>query len=201
MSPETLQRWGGTGARGYVVRKSRAMTNGGESQAQQPTLAQQVGPVRLWLTRYFRRRVSDGADVEDMVQDVFARMAARDSAEPIEHLDGYVLKTASSVLADRGRRRSSRGAGLHVAFDADLHGEEGADPERILGGKEDLQAVIAALLCLPERTRTVFILRRLEGQKFRDIADHLGISVSAVEKHMVRAIHHLSLEMEKRRGS
>lgn len=180
---------------------SGGMTNGGESQSQEPTLAQQAGPVRLWLTRYFRRRVRDAAEVEDMVQDVFTRMVARDGAEPVEHLGGYVLKTASSVLADWGRRRSSRGAGLHVAFDADLHGEEEPDPERILGGKEDLHAVTAALLCLPERTRTVFILRRLEGQKFQDIARHLGISVSAVEKHMVRAIHHLSLEMEKRRGS
>jgi RNA polymerase sigma-70 factor (ECF subfamily) len=57
------------------------------------------------------------------------------------------------------------------------------------------------LLRMPERTRTVFILRRLEGQRFQDIAVHLGISVSAVEKHMVRAIQQLSLEMEKRSGS
>ena len=110
------------------------MTTGEESHAPEPTLAQQVGPVRLWLTRYFRRRVSNGAEIEDMVQDVFTRLVARDGAEPVEHLDAYILKTASSVLADWGRRRSSRGAGLHVAFDSDLHGEDEADPERILGG-------------------------------------------------------------------
>lgn len=196
-------RWtqGGSGASRWVMGKSQRMTESGDSQAQQPTLAQQVGPVRLWLTRYFRRRVRDGAEIEDMVQDVFARMVARDGPEPVEHLGGYVLKTASSVLTDWARRRSSHGGGLHVAFDADLHGEEGADPERILDSKEELHAATAALLCLPERTRVVFILHRLEGQRYRDIAVHLGISVSAVEKHMVRAIHHLSLEMEKRRGS
>jgi RNA polymerase sigma factor (sigma-70 family) len=82
-----------------------------------------------------------------------------------------------------------------------MHGEEHLDPERLLRGREDLQAATASLLCLPERTRTVFILRRLEGQKYRDIAQHLGISVSAVEKHMIRAIEHLSSEMEKRHGS
>jgi RNA polymerase sigma factor (sigma-70 family) len=165
------------------------------------TLAEQAGPVRRWLTRYFRRRVRNDAEIEDLVQDVFARMVARDSPEPVEHLGGYVLKTASSVLADRARRGSSRGAGLHVAFDSELHGEDEIDPARLLGGKEELRAVTAALLSLPERTRTVFILRRLEGQSYRDIATQLGISVSAVEKHMVRAIQHLSLEMEKRRDS
>ena len=165
------------------------------------TLADEVGPVRSWLTRYFRRRVQNIAEIEDMVQDVFARMVARDSTEPVEHLGGYVLKTASSVFADWVRRRSSHAANLHVSFEPELHGEEEADPERIIGGKEELQAATLVLLRLPERTRTVFILRRLEGQRFQDIAARLGISVSAVEKHMVRAIHQLSLEMEKRLGS
>jgi RNA polymerase sigma factor (sigma-70 family) len=165
------------------------------------TLAEEARPVRSWLTQYFRRRIRNDAEIEDMVQDVFARIVARDSTEPVEHLGGYILKTASSVLADRARRRSSQGGGLLVAFDSELHGEEQIDPERILSGREDLHAATAALLCLPERTRTVFILRRLEGQSFRDIAVRLGISVSAVEKHMVRAIYHLSLKMEQRRGS
>jgi RNA polymerase sigma-70 factor (ECF subfamily) len=164
-------------------------------------LAEEAGPVRGWLTQYFRRRVQNIAEIEDMVQDVFARMVTRDSSEPVEHLGGYVLKTASSVFADWVRRRKSHAANLHVSFEPELHGEEAVDPLRILGGREDLQAATKVLLQLPERTRTVFILRRLEGQRFQDIAAHLGISVSAVEKHMVRAIHQLSLEMEKRLGS
>jgi RNA polymerase sigma-70 factor (ECF subfamily) len=164
-------------------------------------LAEEIGPVRSWLTRYFGRRIRNYADVEDMVQDVFARMVARDSPEPIANLGGYILKTALSVLADRARLRSSRGAGLQVAYDSELHGEEEIDPERVLVGREDLHAATASLFGLPERTRTVFVLRRLEGQTYRDIARHLGISVSAVEKHMVRAIQHLSLAMEQRHGS
>lgn len=157
--------------------------------------------MRRWLTRYFARRVRNFAEIEDMVQDVFARMVARDSTEPIENLGGYVLKTASSVLADRARVMASRRSGLHIAFDADLHGAEQIDPERLLRAQEDLHAATASLLCLPERTRTVFILRRLEGKRYRDIAQHLGISVSAVEKHMVRAVQHLSSELEKHHGS
>jgi RNA polymerase sigma factor (sigma-70 family) len=177
------------------------MTDGEATQAEKSTLAETAGPVRQWLTRYFRRRIRDNAEIEDMVQDVFTRMVARDGTEPIDNLGGYILKVAASVLADRARLRSSHGAGLHVTFDSDLHGEHEIDPERVLGGQEDLHAATAWLLALPERTRTVFILVRLEGWKYRDIARHLGISVSAVEKHMVRAINHLSLEMEKRRGS
>ena len=177
------------------------MTEQETDQVNRFTLASEVGPVRRWLFRYFGRRVRNQSEVEDMVQDVFARMVARDSSEPIEHLGGYVLKTAASVLTDWSRTRSSHRAGLHVAFDSELHGEEEIGPERVLEGREVLHTATASLLCLPERTRVVFVLRRLEGWKYRDIARQLGISISAVEKHMVRAIHHLSLEMEKHHGS
>jgi RNA polymerase sigma-70 factor (ECF subfamily) len=177
------------------------MVSTGDNRDDPASLDARAGPVHRWLTRFFRRKVRNSADVEDMVQDVFLRIAARDSTDTIEHLDGYVLKTASNVLADRMRHRSARRMDTHVVFDPDIHGEEEFDPGRILSGKEELNATIAALLCLPERTRTVFLLRRLEGYKVRDIASHLGVSVSAVEKHLVRAIRHLHAEMEKRLGS
>lgn len=161
-------------------------------------LARQAEPVRCWLMSYFRRRVPERADVEDLVQDVFARIVARDNGEPIEHLDGYVAKTAASVLADRGRQRAARRANRHMAFDPDLHAGEEIDPERVLSGRQELDWAAAALLALPERTRTIFVLRRLEGYSYREIAAHMGISVSAVEKHLVKGLRHLAVEMEKR---
>ncbi|MFC3077672.1 RNA polymerase sigma factor [Phenylobacterium terrae] len=156
-------------------------------------LAEQAGPLREGLARYFRRRVPDPAEVDDLVQDVFARIAARDSAEPIGHLGGFVFQVAANVLADRGRRRFSRKADAHVPFEPDRHGDEDFDPYRLLAGKEDLRLAVEALLELPPRTRTIFVLHRLEGRKTREIATQLGISVSAVEKHMIRAMQHLSV--------
>jgi RNA polymerase sigma factor (sigma-70 family) len=174
------------------------MGDSADGDANRGLLVRQAEPVRRWLTGYFRRRISDDSEVEDLVQDVFTRIVARDGAEPIGHLGGYIAKTASSVIADRARRRSVRNADRHVAFEPDVHGGEDFDPERVLSGREDLDAAAAALLSLPERSRTVFVLRRMEGYSYREIAAHLGISVSAVEKHLVKALRHLSAEMEKR---
>lgn len=174
------------------------MEDSEQGQASGAALAREAEPIRHWLLAYFRRRVRDQDDVEDLVQDVFTRIVARDSSNPVAHLGGYILRTAASVLADRGRRRAVRQADLHIAFDAERHGDADLDPERMLSGKQELHAATAALLSLPERTRTVFVLRRLEGYRHGDIAAHLGISVSAVEKHMVRAIRHLSDQMEQR---
>jgi RNA polymerase sigma-70 factor (ECF subfamily) len=54
------------------------------------------------------------------------------------------------------------------------------------------------LLSLPERTRTIFVLSRLEGCGYREIGSRLGISVSAVEKQMARATHHLTQQLKDR---
>jgi RNA polymerase sigma-70 factor (ECF subfamily) len=164
-------------------------------------LARDAEPLRRSLTRFFRRRVRESSDVEDLVQDVFTRIVARNSDRPVENLAGYIFQTAASVLADRGRRRSSRHAAAHEEFDAEHHGNDELDPERVLSGKESLRAVTAALLSLPERTRTIFVLHRLEGYKHREIAEQLGISVSAVEKQMIRAVQHLAKTIGKPHGS
>jgi RNA polymerase sigma factor (sigma-70 family) len=193
------QRWAAWRERRECDRL-RLMSQGG-ADSYRDALAREAEPVRRWLTGYFRRRVRNDTEAEDMVQEVFARIAARDSAEPVEHLGAYVTRTATSVMADRARRQSARQSHLHVPFDGEAHGDEEIGPDRILSAKQDLHAATAALLSLPERTRTVFILRRLEGFRYQDIATHLGISVSAVEKHMVKAIRHLSVEMEKRRDA
>lgn len=155
-------------------------------------LAREAEPLRRSLTRFFQRRVRQGADVEDLVQEVFTRIVARDSTRPVEHLAGYVFQTAANVLADRGRQRLARHADTHIEFDPEQHGRNEIDPERILSGKDRLRVANAALLSLPERTRTIFILHRLEGYRHREIAEQLGITVSAVEKQIIKAVQHLT---------
>jgi RNA polymerase sigma-70 factor (ECF subfamily) len=143
------------------------------------------------LVMYFRRKIRDQNEIEDLVQDVFLRIAARRGTGDIENMAGYIFQTAASVLADRHRRRVVRQAEAHVEFDTDRHGSTDFDAARILESRQSLATAAAALQMLPERTREIFILRRLEGHAYRDIASQLGISVSAVEKHMVRAVQHL----------
>lgn len=174
------------------------MSGNDDPRAASRAVAREAEPLRRALARFFHSRVSDPAEVDDLVQEVFTRIVARESPQPIERLTGYVFHTAASVLADRHRRRSARRAEAHVAFDPDRHSDLELDPQRILSGKQELRAAVAALLSLPERTRTIFILHRLEGRRYRDVADQLGISVSAVEKHMVKAIQHLSATLEDR---
>jgi RNA polymerase sigma factor (sigma-70 family) len=149
------------------------------------------------LIGYFRRRLKDGVEAEDMAQEVFLRMLRRGNVQELEDIRGYLFETASSVLVDRERRGAVRQRSNHESFDPQTHASETLPMERIFIGREALNKASLALLELPERTRTIFILRRLEGMRYAGIASRLGISVSAVEKHMVRAVAHLMARMTK----
>ena len=144
------------------------------------------------LTGYFRKRVRQQDEVHDLVQEVFLRLSNREASTEIANLRSYAFQVAESVLSDRQRRRAVRHMDDHVELDPERMGEPDMAPDRIVAGREALQRALAALDQLPERTRTIFVLRRIEGMRYLDISERLGISVSAIEKHMVRAVAHLA---------
>jgi RNA polymerase sigma-70 factor (ECF subfamily) len=150
---------------------------------------------RVSLIRYFSRRMP-GGDSDDMVQDVFLRLSQRGNLQQIEQLGGYVFQTASSVLRDRLRKRRYRSEDAHCSFDPEQHGDVDFSPERVLLGKERLERAEAILRELPERTRVIFVLRRIENMRYSEIAAQLGVSVSAVEKHMLRAVRALAAKLD-----
>jgi RNA polymerase sigma factor (sigma-70 family) len=153
--------------------------------------ARQSEELRGALTRYFARNGIDRSEIDDLVQDVFLRILKRGGLDGVENFGGYVFETAASVVKDRVRHRASRHADRHQAFDPDLHAELSLDANDVLAGRQALRKTTWALMELPERTREVFVLRRLEELSYREIALRLGLSVSAVEKHMLRAARHL----------
>jgi RNA polymerase sigma factor (sigma-70 family) len=58
----------------------------------------------------------------------------------------------------------------------------------VFDSRQSLNVVIAVLEELDERTRDAFILHRLEGMKHAEIAELLGVSVSSVEKYIIKAL-------------
>lgn len=142
------------------------------------------------LLRYFRKRMSPPEDAYDLVQEVFLRLSKRADISNIERIEGYLFRTAASVLADRFRKQG-RLPDHMISYEDSLHGEEELTPERVLSGKSDLAGLIEGLYSLPERTRQIFVLYHLENMRQKDIAERLGVPVSTLEKHMARANKHL----------
>jgi RNA polymerase sigma factor (sigma-70 family) len=161
------------------------------------------------LMVYFLRRKFLRGEAEDLTQEVFVRMIGREDDVPPENADVYIFQIAANLLRDRARRATTRKADSHASLDAPTelaaqgvahHPElvEDRGPERVLLAQESLAEAMRALGELSERTRHIYILHRLEKMRHKDIAALLGLSVSAVEKHVIRAVAHLTERCGKR---
>ena len=139
------------------------------------------------LRRYFAKRVP-ASDIDDVVQEVFLRMRTHQSGAPIENLERYLFTVAASVLSDQRRRHLVRHRADHETLTDSHHPIEELSPERVLLDREAVGAVAAAIAELPPRTRDVFVLHRFEEMSCGAIASHLGISISGVEKHIMKAL-------------
>ena len=144
------------------------------------------------LYAYFLRRTRQQADAEDLTHDVFLRLTRLDPSTEILNIEAFIFQTAVNLLRDRARRAGTYG-GITELLPTDPEpaaGEPG--PERVLEAKVELKRVMDALGALSEKTRHIFILRRLEQMSCADIASFYGISVSAVEQHITKALAHLA---------
>lgn len=150
---------------------------------------------RRRLLSYFGRRVGTRTEAEDLVQEVFLRFARREPGDPVENKAGFLFTAAANLIRDRARQRQSRGVAVTLPEEGGAQPHafiEDCTPDRVLVGKEKLAEVLACLDELPPRTRDIFLLFRVECMRQREIAKAMDISVSAVEKHIMRGVAHLA---------
>lgn len=136
---------------------------------------------------FFLRRVRNHAEAEDLTQEVFARLLT-DGGRPSQSPDSYIFQVAVNLLRDGARRSKVRTEYLRDAALLDEQDAELLDPSRVVGARDALGAVIAGLDALPERTRSIFILYRIENLDLDTIARGFGISKSAVKKQVMKAM-------------
>ncbi|WP_232495742.1 RNA polymerase sigma factor [Novosphingobium kaempferiae] len=172
------------------------MADPGADSGQADALEHQFRRARASLVAWFRRRVGDPCEAEDLAQECFVRIANREDREAVAHFEGYLYRTARSVLFDRRRRRSVRHVDAHVSLLPEHDAPDDSDALRTLLAREKLERATTVLSTMPERTRSIFILCRMEGMRYAEIAKRFGISVSAVQKHMLRAIDTLTQAQE-----
>src|SRR3546814_19492991 len=99
------------------------------------------------------------------------RSTRTDTLFPYTTLFRSVYRVAENVFADHMRRAAVRRSHAHDQFDESLHAGVDFSPEHVLAKKERLARAMEILQALPDRTRIIFVLRRIEGWKYQEIAD------------------------------
>ena len=142
------------------------------------------------ILRFLRRRGATAEDALDMAQDAYVRFLRYEGATTIESPSAMLFRIAGNVAADHGRaaalRRRVRSLDAD-SYDCEIASEQ-PSPERELFAEQILTAVRSAIAALSPQCRNVFLLSRLDGLTYSEIAARCRISVKTVEKHVSRAL-------------
>jgi RNA polymerase sigma-70 factor (ECF subfamily) len=153
---------------------------------------------RADLERFFTLRLRSAAAAEDLVQEIFVRLASSETPTDIRNPAAYLYRLGSNLMLDRlrGERRTGRREAAWLDLQTSRLNGEGVScepsAEAAVAARQRLEKVRQALTQLSPQTQRVFRMHKFEGMSHPQVAAALGISRSAVEKHMMAALKHLA---------
>lgn len=134
------------------------------------------------------RKLVSPSDVEDVLQEAFLRCYEAEKVRRLEHPSSYLLRTAVNLAINQGGSASHRLNSSLERLEDELGSE--LDVERQAIDRERLALYCEAVAELPMQCRRAFLLKKVYGLSQREIAAHLGISESTVEKHVSKGLLH-----------
>jgi RNA polymerase sigma factor (sigma-70 family) len=143
-----------------------------------------------WLVNWLRRRLGCVHNANDLAQDTFLRVIDKSTSfAQIKEPRAFLSTIAHGLMVDHIRKKELEQAYLQaIAY----------LPKQLVSSPEDRLVIIEALLHidslfkgLKPNVRNVFLLSRLEGLTYLEIAANLGVSLRTVESHMAEALRHL----------
>jgi RNA polymerase sigma-70 factor (ECF subfamily) len=144
------------------------------------------------LLQFLAARLKSAFAAQDLVQDLYLKVRGLDEKEQVRNGRAYLFRMASNLAIDHLRRERRRAELIAEAGEFLTGGIEPTTPEQSLIARNELVRLERALAELPELTRRIFILCRLDGLPQRRVAEIVGLSPAGVFKHMRRAVDHLA---------
>ncbi len=149
------------------------------------------------LMGFIRKRVSNEADAEDILQDVFYQFIG--NTKPIEQLTAWLFTVTRNKITDKKRKhKPDLLEDMYVDADAessfnwtDLFFDESNNPETDYLRNLFWEALHAALNELPPAQKEVFILNELEGIPFKTISEQTGETINTLLSRKRYAVLHL----------
>ena len=139
-----------------------------------------------WLQGWLRGKLGNASDAADLAHDTFLRVLVARNAALIQQPREYLATIARGLVTDRFRRQAIERAFLDTLA---LRPEsETISPETRAIILETLCAIDRMLDEMGTRTRQIFLLAQFDGLTYAQIGERLGVSVTTVKNHLVRAL-------------
>jgi RNA polymerase sigma factor (sigma-70 family) len=156
----------------------------------------EVKPLLTKLRRLLRSRGRSVDDTDDLIQEAFLRLQIYCRNHTVEKTEAFLVRTALNLSADQHSYERRVCVDHRLLENLPLI-DPSPSPDEVYAGQKRLQHWKAGLSALSPRRREVFLLNRVEGYSFPQIAERLGITLSMVEKHAAKAILFLTDWMDE----
>lgn len=135
-----------------------------------------------WLCAYLRRHLHDPASIEDIASETFVQLLEAPTLRAIREPRALLTTIAQRLLYQRWRR-----ADLERGYRQQIDVDYAASAEEIFQLSQTLNRLDHSLQRLPDKVRTTFLLARIDGLTYPQIAAELGISQRSVSEYMNRS--------------
>ena len=137
------------------------------------------------------RMMGNQHDAEEVAQEAWIRMYGLENPEELDNARAFLFQTASNLSIDRIRRRNLE-AKHNNPSDETAH-----SVEEQIASQQVLDLLNVALMELPVKVRQAFVLHRLKGLSYAQIASQLDVSTSMVEKYIIQTLKHFRNKLEQ----
>lgn len=161
-------------------------------------VAYHILPHEAALRRWLRRFVGE-QEIEDIVQEAYCNIAELEVLVHIIDPKRYLYQVARNIVMGNLRRArvvtiESIG-GLQEIETLLVYTDASQSPERIAADRALLTRIGDVLTTMPERTRTIIRLRRLDGLSQREVALRMGVSEAVVENDLSRGLKQIVAQL------
>jgi RNA polymerase sigma-70 factor (ECF subfamily) len=150
--------------------------------------AEEVQPHERKLRGWLRGRFPSLRDLDDLVQEAYARLFRARAAGKVVNPKTYLFATARNAALDFFRRRQVANTEGVENFDELRVMEEGPDVAERLARDQELEILCAAVDSLPPACRHVLVLQKIHGLTYAQIAARLGLSERTVNAHIAKGM-------------
>ncbi len=141
-----------------------------------------------FLKRFLGRFFSASQDIEDVAQEAYLRAYVAEQQKEIEQPKAYLFRIAKNLALTKLTKKSEKITDYIEECSASVVIEYGAAADSEVEAQESLGLYCDAVAALPEKCRQVFLLRKVHGLAHKEIAERMSLSVSSVEKYLLRGI-------------